>query len=209
MSEPHSASGDLRRDTSTHLPHLHPQVRSVRPIGKGEHSVAVCLTNVRKKNSSHPASSELSGQCVLHSCELSPGGISSLGRMELGTNSSAEKSPATMGLLSCLSLALELIEYRSSADPGQMANCGTFRHTNAHVGLQALSARQVSVTESMLVSGLLSLYPSCSLLHPRPRPPLVAMFSLLPCLSALDYFRGPQSSLPLSSSKCKRRSAWL
>lgn len=154
-SNPHSASGDLRRDTSTHLPHLHPQVRSVRPIGK-EHSVAVCLTNVRKKNPGHPASSELSGQCVLHSCELSTGGISSLGRMELGTNSSAEKSPATMGLLSCLLLALELIEYQSSADPGQMANCGTYQHTNAHVGLQVLSAWQISVTESMLASGLLS-----------------------------------------------------
>lgn len=71
-----------------------------------------------------------------------------------------------MGLLSCLLLALELIEYQSSADPGQMANCGTYQHTNAHVGLQVLSAWQISVPESMLASGLLSLYPSCSLLHP-------------------------------------------
>lgn len=39
--------------------------------------------------------------------------------MELGTNSSAEKSPATMRLLSFLLLAFELTEYQSSADPGE------------------------------------------------------------------------------------------
>lgn len=100
-----SACGDHRRH-STHL--HHPQGETCKACKLEENTQAGA-------GPGHPFPAELSGQCVLHSWELSTGGISSLwSRMELGTNSSAEKNPATMGLPSCLLRTLNRISELSN-----------------------------------------------------------------------------------------------